>query len=31
MEIEEPRAWEGWWNEHIVRFPIHLALQEQSN
>lgn len=19
MEIEEPRAWNGWWNEQIVR------------
>ncbi len=19
FEKEEPRAWEGWWNEHIVR------------
>ena len=22
VEKEEPRAWEGWWNENIVRFKM---------
>jgi hypothetical protein len=31
MEVEEPRAWEKWWNEQIVGPPIYLAPQEQIN
>ena len=23
VEKEEPRAWEGWWNENIVRFKMY--------
>lgn len=22
VEKEEPRAWKGWWNEHIVGWPL---------
>jgi hypothetical protein len=25
MEIEEPRKWEGWWNDQIVRLPLYIA------
>lgn len=25
IEKEEPKAWEGWWNEQIVRFPLVLS------
>ena len=27
IEKEEPKAWEGWWNEHIVRSGDHLEWQ----
>jgi hypothetical protein len=25
MEIEEPRKWEGWWNEQIVCLLSHIT------
>ncbi|XMA13914.1 hypothetical protein WAI453_006705 [Rhynchosporium graminicola] len=29
LEIEEPRAWEGWWNEKIVEL-IKLSMQQKD-
>ncbi|OJJ79703.1 rRNA 2'-O-methyltransferase fibrillarin-like protein [Aspergillus glaucus CBS 516.65] len=29
LEKEEPRAWEGWWNEHIVRL-VQLSMQQKD-
>ena len=30
LEVEEPRGWEGWWNDNIVGPPIRPA-REQPN
>jgi hypothetical protein len=29
VEKEEPRAWEGWWNEHIVQL-IKLSMEQKD-
>jgi hypothetical protein len=29
VEKEEPRAWEGWWNERIVEL-VHLSMQQKD-
>ncbi|KAI9775405.1 MAG: hypothetical protein M1816_005939, partial [Peltula sp. TS41687] len=29
LEKEEPRAWEGWWNEHIVAL-VELTMQQKD-
>ncbi|KAH8593885.1 hypothetical protein B0O99DRAFT_514860 [Bisporella sp. PMI_857] len=29
IEVEEPRAWEGWWNEKIVEL-IQLSMQQKD-
>ncbi|OQD82003.1 hypothetical protein PENANT_c024G03973 [Penicillium antarcticum] len=29
MEIEEPRAWEGWWNEQILRL-VRMSMEQKD-
>lgn len=29
VEVEEPRAWEGWWNEQIIQL-IKLSMQQKD-
>lgn len=29
VEVEEPRAWSGWWNEHVVKLA-RMSLQDPS-
>ncbi|OJJ48666.1 hypothetical protein ASPZODRAFT_62962 [Penicilliopsis zonata CBS 506.65] len=29
VDIEEPRAWEGWWNEHIARL-VSLSMEQKD-
>lgn len=29
IEKEEPRAWEGWWNEEVVRL-VQLSMQQKD-
>jgi hypothetical protein len=29
LEVEEKRAWEGWWNEHIVQL-VQLSMQQKD-
>jgi HAD domain family 1 in Swiss Army Knife RNA repair proteins len=29
IEIEEPRAWEGWWNEKVVNL-VRLSIQQED-